>query len=63
MQKALGRAARTINMVELGTALNTLNDPPVKALFVYNSNPAAVCPDHNQVIRGLRRPDLVHRGA
>jgi anaerobic selenocysteine-containing dehydrogenase len=23
--------------------LNTLNDPPVKALFVYNSNPAAVC--------------------
>ena len=45
-------------MVELGTALNTLNDPPVKALFVYNSNPAAVCPNHNDVIRGLLRPDL-----
>ena len=58
MQKALGRPARTINMVELGTALNTLEDPPVKALFVYNSNPAAVCPDHNAVIRGLQRPDL-----
>ncbi len=58
MQKSLGRAARTINMVELATALNKLNDPPVKALFVYNSNPAAVCPDHNQVIRGLMRPDL-----
>ena len=45
-------------MVELGKALNSLSDPPVKALFVYNSNPAAVCPDHNEVIRGLRRPDL-----
>ena len=45
-------------MVRLGEALNTLNDPPVKALFVYNSNPAAVCPNHNEVVRGLKRPDL-----
>jgi anaerobic selenocysteine-containing dehydrogenase len=58
MKEALGRDARTINMVELGRVLNRQNDPPVKALFVYNSNPAAVCPNHNQVIRGLRRPDL-----
>ena len=58
MQTSLGRVARTINMVELGKALNTVNDPPVKALFVYNSNPAAVCPNHNDVIRGLLRPDL-----
>jgi anaerobic selenocysteine-containing dehydrogenase len=58
MQPALGRDARVINMVELGKALNTLQDPPVKALFVYNSNPAAVCPDHNEVVRGLMRPDL-----
>jgi anaerobic selenocysteine-containing dehydrogenase len=58
MRSALGREARTINMVELGRVLNTENDPPVKALFVYNSNPAAVCPDHNEVIRGLQRPDL-----
>ena len=58
MKSALGREARTINMVELGRVLNTQNDPPVKALFVYNSNPAAVCPDHNEVIRGLQRPDL-----
>jgi anaerobic selenocysteine-containing dehydrogenase len=57
-QLALGRPARIVNMVELGKALNTLNDPPVKALFVYNSNPAAVCPNHNEVIRGLRRTDL-----
>jgi anaerobic selenocysteine-containing dehydrogenase len=58
MQKSLGRPARKINMVELGKALNDVNDPPVKALFVYNSNPAAVCPNHNDVIRGLLRPDL-----
>ena len=58
MTAALGRAARVVNMVELGKALNTLDHPPVKAMFVYNSNPAAVCPNHNEVIRGLRRPDL-----
>jgi anaerobic selenocysteine-containing dehydrogenase len=45
-------------MVELGKALTELNDPPVKALFVYNSNPAAVAPNHNLVVRGLMRPDL-----
>jgi anaerobic selenocysteine-containing dehydrogenase len=49
---------RSVNMVELGKALNTLSDPPVKALFVYNSNPAAVCPNHNEVVRGLKRSDL-----
>jgi anaerobic selenocysteine-containing dehydrogenase len=58
MLKALGRPARVVNMVELGKVLNTMGDPPLKALFVYNSNPAAVCPNHNEVIRGLRRPDL-----
>ena len=52
------RPARTVNMVRLGEALNTLCDPPLKALFVYNSNPAAVCPNHNEVVRGLKRPDL-----
>jgi len=54
----LGRPARLINMVELGKTLNEVDDPPVKALFVYNSNPAAVCPNHNDVIRGLKRKDL-----
>ncbi len=58
MVKSLGRPARVINMVELGKALNTLDNPPVKALFVYNSNPAAVCPNYNEVVRGLRRSDL-----
>ncbi|HEY4841803.1 MAG TPA: molybdopterin-dependent oxidoreductase [Terriglobales bacterium] len=58
MNEALGRPARPVNMVQLGTALNTLTGPPIKALFVYNSNPAAVCPNHNEVVRGLMRDDL-----
>jgi len=56
--EGLKHPPRSVNMVELGKALNTLSDPPVKALFVYNSNPAAVCPNHNEVVRGLKRPDL-----
>ena len=32
--------------------------PPVKALIVYNSNPAAVTPDQNAVLAGLHRDDL-----
>jgi anaerobic selenocysteine-containing dehydrogenase len=31
---------------------------PVKAIFVYNSNPAAVCPDQSRVLSGLAREDL-----
>jgi molybdopterin guanine dinucleotide-containing S/N-oxide reductase-like protein len=58
MQKALGRPARIVNMVQLGLALNSLTGPPIQSLFVYNSNPAAVCPNHNEVVRGLKRPDL-----
>src|SRR6516162_9058026 len=58
LKSPLGRRARSINMVELGKALTGVSDPPVKALVVYNSNPAAVCPEHNLVVRGLKRPDL-----
>ncbi len=58
MHKPLGRHAREVNMVELGKSLNTLDDPPIQALFVYGSNPAATCPNHNEVIRGLLRSDL-----
>ena len=58
MLRALGRPARTINMSLLGGALTTLDDPPVKALFVYNSNPAVIAPDQSQVLAGLERPDL-----
>jgi anaerobic selenocysteine-containing dehydrogenase len=58
MKSPLARTARMVNMTELGKALLTLSGPPVKALFVYNSNPAAIAPDHNAVVRGLARPDL-----
>jgi anaerobic selenocysteine-containing dehydrogenase len=54
----LGRPGRLVNMVHLGAALETLHDPPVKALVVYNSNPAAVAPEQNSVLRGLSRDDL-----
>jgi anaerobic selenocysteine-containing dehydrogenase len=54
----LGRTARTVNMVQLGKALTEIDNPPIKALVVYNSNPAAVCPDQNLVRRGLKREDL-----
>jgi anaerobic selenocysteine-containing dehydrogenase len=68
----LKRLARTVNMSTLGQALTELGQrreqgnegtreqdgPAVHALFVYNSNPGAVAPNHNAVIRGLSRPDL-----
>jgi anaerobic selenocysteine-containing dehydrogenase len=50
--------SRTINMVRLGEALTETNNPPVKAMIVYNSNPASVAPDRETVLRGLRREDL-----
>ncbi len=58
LKSPLKRIARTVNMVELGKALTELDSPPVKALVVYNSNPAAVCPDQHLVRRGLSRDDL-----
>ncbi len=54
----LGRPARIVNMSRLGHALTELASPAVKALFVYNSNPAAVAPNQNAVERGLMRSDL-----
>ena len=54
----LRREARTINMSQLGQALTTLRNPAVHALFVYNSNPAAVAPNQSAVLRGMARPDL-----
>src|SRR5436309_6911105 len=46
-------------MVQLAEALNgELAPPPVRALYVYNANPAAVCPDQSRVLHGLRREDL-----
>lgn len=42
-----------VNMTQLGDALGGM-----KALVVYNSNPAAIAPDQNAVRRNLRREDL-----
>jgi anaerobic selenocysteine-containing dehydrogenase len=49
---------RTINMTRLGEALTRVDDPPVKALVVYNSNPGAIAPDRENVRAGLLRQDL-----
>ncbi len=59
----LKRLARTVNMSALGHALTGLganpgDGPRVHALFVYNSNPGAVAPNHNTVQQGLLRDDL-----
>ena len=58
----LSPPVRTINMIRLGEALTSpdggVGGPPVKAMVVYNSNPAAVAPDRNEVLRGLAREDL-----
>jgi anaerobic selenocysteine-containing dehydrogenase len=52
-------ATRTINMNQLGEALaGELPGPPVLALYVYNSNPAAVTPNQRKVLEGLKREDL-----
>ncbi len=58
----VGRPTRMVNMSRLGAALTRedagVGGGPVKALFVYNSNAAAVAPNQTEVLRGLRREDL-----
>jgi len=49
---------RTINMSTIGDALLDAKDPPVRAIFVYNSNPVAVAPESAKVVRGFARDDL-----
>jgi anaerobic selenocysteine-containing dehydrogenase len=49
---------RTVNMNRLGRALVELDDPPVRGMYVWCSNPASVAPDQNMVLRGLAREDL-----
>jgi anaerobic selenocysteine-containing dehydrogenase len=57
-QRALGREARILNMSLLGKVLTEVDDPPVKAVVVYNSNPAAIAPNQTAVQRGFSREDL-----
>ena len=52
-------APRAINMVRLGRALTDEDArPPIKALYVYNANPASIAPNQELVLRGLAREDL-----
>ena len=54
-----GRKPRTVNMIQIGRALNDANlKPPIKALFCWNSDPANCVPDTNSCRRGLMRDDL-----
>ena len=51
---------RIINQFRLGPTLTGELGlvPPIKALFVYNSNPAVVVPEQDKTVAGLRRDDL-----
>jgi anaerobic selenocysteine-containing dehydrogenase len=49
---------RTLSMTRLGEGLLEMDNPPVKGLFVYGSNPLASVPHQSKIRRGLERPDL-----
>jgi anaerobic selenocysteine-containing dehydrogenase len=50
---------RQVNMIQLARALtDPVMDPPINALYVWNSNPAVIAADQQRVLEGLRRPDL-----
>jgi anaerobic selenocysteine-containing dehydrogenase len=49
---------RTINMSTIGDALLEAKDPPIRAIYVYNSNPVAVAPESVKVVGGFSREDL-----
>ncbi len=49
---------RTINMSAIGDALVDARDPPLRAIYVYNSNPVAVAPESGKVVKGFARDDL-----
>lgn len=51
---------RVVNELDLGAALTGKIplDPPIKSVFVYNSNPVSQAPDAGELVRGLQREDL-----
>jgi anaerobic selenocysteine-containing dehydrogenase len=54
-----GPAPRTFNMIQLGRHLTDPDlAPPIRALYVWNSNPAVIAADQRRVLEGLARPDL-----
>ena len=61
----LGKRKRAVNMVQIGRALSEnigadgeQLDPPIKSIFVYNSDPANCAPNTNGVRKGFMRDDL-----
>jgi anaerobic selenocysteine-containing dehydrogenase len=50
---------REVNMIQLGRVLtDPAMAPPIRSLYVWNSNPAVVAADQQRVLSGLRRDDL-----
>ena len=49
---------RELNMTQLGDILLDLKEPPIKSLFIYNSNPVATSPHQHKIEKGLSREDL-----
>jgi anaerobic selenocysteine-containing dehydrogenase len=57
--QGLGTRGQGLESGDRVPAASALGDgPPVKALFVYNSNPGAVAPNQNAVKKGMARADL-----
>ncbi len=58
----LKQKPRTINMATIGDDLlrpaSPEFGPQIEAVFVYNSNPLAIAPDSDKVMRGFAREDL-----
>jgi anaerobic selenocysteine-containing dehydrogenase len=52
------KGTRAVNMVQLADALTRLDAPPIKLLYNFMSNPAAVAPQSSRVHEGLGREDL-----
>ncbi|HEX2784863.1 MAG TPA: molybdopterin-dependent oxidoreductase [Ilumatobacteraceae bacterium] len=50
---------REVNMIQLGRVLtDPTMDPAIRALYVWNSNPAVIAADQQKVLEGLQREDL-----
>ena len=60
---ALDSSTRILDMSRIGPILTYEDEivrqgPPVTAMLIQNTNPAAVAPDTHRVLRGLKREDL-----
>lgn len=53
-----GRQPRWVNMSRLAETLTETDDPPIKALFVWNCNPLVITPNAEKIRAGMLRDDL-----